>query len=286
MADAKTLKPEGYRPRIIEARLDALMRAFGCVEIHGPKWCGKTWTARTRAASITKLDDPSQRQAAEMDPAIALIGEQPHLVDEWQEVPAVWDAARRFVDDSNNKRGLLLLTGSTALKNVDKEKVHHSGAGRIARLRMYPMTLCESGESQAAVSLGGLLKGEALAPARCQTGLTDVIRWCIRGGWPANLDLDDEIAAETAGQYIQAVLDVNVVNEGRSPEIALSLMRALAMNESQAVTYKTLARDTSYGEDGIHHETITAYLDFFDRLKLTEKVTVGSRPCVQKLACA
>lgn len=81
------MTPRGYRDRLIEKRLDALMRAFGCVEITGPKWCGKTWTAMTRAASMTRLDDPLQRRAVEMDPTLALVGETPHLVDEWQKVP-------------------------------------------------------------------------------------------------------------------------------------------------------------------------------------------------------
>ena len=83
MDEKRTLKPDGYRPRLIESRLDALMAAFGCVEINGPKWCGKTWTAMTRATSMTKLDEPSEREAAEIDPSLALIGNEPHLVDEW-----------------------------------------------------------------------------------------------------------------------------------------------------------------------------------------------------------
>lgn len=106
----KRLIQKGYRPRLIEERLDTLMRAFGCVEINGPKWCGKTWTALSRSASVSRLDEPAQRAAAEVDPSLALIGDTPHLVDEWQEVPEVWDAARRFVDASGNERGTLLLT--------------------------------------------------------------------------------------------------------------------------------------------------------------------------------
>ena len=270
MAKTNNLTPEGYRPRLVEKRLDSLMEAFGCVEITGPKWCGKTWTAMTRSASVTKLDDPSEREAAEMDPAIALLGDAPHLVDEWQEVPEIWDAARRFVDDSGNKRGTLLLTGSTDLKRDERGRVRHSGAGRIARLSMRPMALCESGESDASVSLKALFDGEPIAPARKETGLADVARWCCRGGWPANLGLSDEAAAETAAQYIRAVLDANVMEEGRSPATALALLRALAFNESQAVTYKTLARDMAGGEEGPSDDTIAAYLDLFDRLKLVE----------------
>lgn len=270
MPSAKSLTPKGYKPRLIEGRLDALMESFGCVEINGPKWCGKTWTARTRCASMTKLDEPAEREAAQMDPSLALMGDTPHLVDEWQEVPEVWDAARRFVDDSGNQRGALLLTGSTALKAGEREKVRHSGTGRIARLPMRPMALCESGEGEAKVSLRALLSGEELRPARKETGLADVARWCCRGGWPANIGLSDEAAAETASQYIQSVLDVNVIEDGRSPEMALALLRAMAMNISQAVTYKTLIKDASDGVSGPDVDTVAAYLDLFDRLKLTE----------------
>lgn len=270
MPSAKNLTPRGYKPRLIEGRLDALMESFGCVEINGPKWCGKTWTARTRCASMTKLDEPAEREAAQMDPSLALMGDTPHLVDEWQEVPEVWDAARRFGDDSGNQRGALLLTGSTALKAGEREKVRHSGTGRIARLSMRPMALCESGEGEAKVSLRALLSGEELRPARKETGLANVARWCCRGGWPANIGLSDEAAAETASQYIQSVLDVNVIEDGRSPEMALALLRAMAMNISQAVTYKTLIKDASDGVSGPDVDTVAAYLDLFDRLKLTE----------------
>ncbi len=301
MPKKKTLTPKGYRARLIESRLDALMAAFGCVEINGPKWCGKTWTAMTRAASMTKLDEPSDREAAEMDPSLALVGDKPHLVDEWQEVPEVWDAARRFVDNSGNERGTLLLTGSTSLKREQRSRVRHSGTGRIARLSMRPMALCESGDGEAQVSLSALFDGDELTPARKETGLTDVARWCCRGGWPANLGLSDEAAMETSGQYIQSVLDINVLEEGRSPQTAFALMRALAMNESQVVTYKTLANDMAGGEVKPSEDTIVAYLDLFDRLKLTEelygweppmraKARVRVKPkryfCDPSLACA
>ena len=268
--DTANLTPHGYKPRLIEKRLDTLMATFGCVEITGPKWCGKTWTAMTRCASITKLDSPTEREAAEMDPKLALVGQPPHLVDEWQEVPEVWDAARRFVDDSGGKHGLLLLTGSTALKKAERGRVRHSGAGRIARLTMRPMTLSEAGQSSPAVSLKKLFEGEPLQPARSDTEVSDVARWCCRGGWPAALGLSDETAAEVAAQYIQAVLDVNVLEDGRSPALALALMRALALNESQAVTYKTLAKDMGGGEKGPDEGTLSAYLELFSRLQLIE----------------
>lgn len=281
MASKATLAPSGYRPRLIEERLDALLDSFGCVEITGPKWCGKTWTAMTRAASMTRLDEPAQRAAAELDPSLALVGETPHLVDEWQEVPEVWDAARRYVDSSGNMRGRLLLTGSTSLAKDERSRVRHSGTGRIARLSMRPMTLCELGESSAQVSLKALLGGESCPHASSSAGLEDVARWCCRGGWPANLELSDAAAAETALQYIQSVLDVNVVDEKRSPATALALLRALALNESQAVTYKTLAKDMGEGDEP-DVDTIAAYLELFSRLKLTEDLCGWEPPMRSK----
>ncbi len=270
MSSSAKLTPKGYKPRLIESRLDFLMDAFGCVEVTGPKWCGKTWTALSRSTSVARLDEPAVREAAEVDPKLALMGDTPHLVDEWQEVPEVWDAARRYVDDSGNKRGQLLLTGSTSLKQDMRERVHHSGAGRIARLRMRPMALVETGDSAGSVSMAALLDGQELAPARCETQISDVARWCCRGGWPANLGLSDEAAAETARQYVQSVLDVNVADERRSPDTARRLLRALALNESQAATYKTLAKDMGYADHVPDADTIASYLELFTRLMLIE----------------
>lgn len=257
---------------MIEGRLDALLRAFGCVEINGPKWCGKTWTAMTRAASMAQLDDPAEHRAAEMDPSLALTGKTPHLVDEWQEVPEVWDAVRRQVDATGNKRGQFLLTGSTTLAKEKRSSIRHSGASRIARLTMAPMALCESGESTASVSLKELFEGKPVQPVRADTTMADVIRWCCRGGWPANLGLPDEVAIETANQYIASVLDINVLEDGRSPDLAFSLMRALAVNESQAVTYKTLMKDMNAGDAAPRSDTIASYLELFDRMHLTQEL--------------
>ena len=281
--NTSSLTPKGYQSRLIEKRLDALMSAFGCVEITGPKWCGKTWTAMSRCESMTTLDVSSEREVAELDANLALVGESPHLVDEWQEVPSVWDAARRFVDASGNQRGMLVLTGSTALKKDRREEVRHSGAGRIARLEMLPMTLCEMEDAFPKVSLDSLFKCEKIDACRCDTSLEDVARWCCRGGWPANLGMEDEVALETANQYIKSVTDVNVVEEGRSPETALALLRALAMNVSQAVTLKTLSADMGFREGAPDVDTIRAYLDLFSRLKLVVDLPGWGPPMRSKL---
>lgn len=270
---------EGYRPRLIEGRLDALLEAFGCVEIVGPKWCGKTWTALSRAASVARLDNEQERLAAEVDAGLALLGDAPHLVDEWQEVPEVWDAARRLVDDAGGGKGLLILTGSTSLPKRKRGAIHHSGAGRIAKLEMRPFTLCEAGWSSGEVSLSALFAGEGLKPQRAETDVRDIARWCCRGGWPATVGLGYEAALEVPAQYIRAALEGNVADEGLSPEYAGSLMKALAFNASRATTNVTLLSDmAAYGEAPSSTDTMVSYLDLLKRLYLVEEVPGWAPP--------
>ena len=87
-------RPENYRPRAIDRRIDQLLRSFGAVEIAGPKWCGKTWTSLAHANSADSLTDPATLRAAQTSPDLVLSGKHPHLIDEWQEVPQIWDMVR------------------------------------------------------------------------------------------------------------------------------------------------------------------------------------------------
>lgn len=154
--------PKKYYTRIIENELDQMLGIFGAVLIEGPKWCGKTTTAGTRAASRLLLMDPSRnfenRLRAETDPALAVAGEVPRLIDEWQEVPKLWDAARFECDNRGGEPGQFIFTGSATPR--DNERPMHSGAGRFAKLRMDTMTLFELGKSSGAVKLSGIISGE------------------------------------------------------------------------------------------------------------------------------
>lgn len=138
--------------------------------------------------------------------------------------------------------------------------------------------------SSAEISLKGLFDGAPLPRLRCETGIHNVARRCRRGGWPANLGLPDDVATKTAGQYVQPVLDINIIDEGRSPKTALSLMRALALNENQAVTYKTLARDMSAGNRAPDVDTIASYIELLERLELIDNLSGWEPPCAQRLA--
>ena len=144
---------KGYKSRIIDKEVGRYLSVFGAVCIEGAKWCGKTWTSMHHANSFVLLGDPTgnfqNRQLAQISPATVLAGPQPRLIDEWQEVPPLWDAVRASVDH-NPVKGQFLLTGSAT---PNHKGVLHSGAGRIARLRMRPMSLFESGDSSGLISL-------------------------------------------------------------------------------------------------------------------------------------
>lgn len=283
-ARSATLAPEGYIPRLIDERLSFLLEAFGAVEITGSKWCGKTWTGLAHARSVTRLDESNTYARAVEAPETALLGDEPHLIDEWQELPLIWDEVRRRVDQEANRPGEFILTGSTRLKiendaQSGRREVHHSGAGRIKRVSMWPMTLAEEGVSNGLVSLKGLFDGE-FREAECDSRLEDVAQWCCRGGWPANVGRPYEVAVETAASHLESLFDVSIPRMGLDPQTASSLVMALALNLAQAPTTKTLAADMAHGDEGSMpaRSTIERYLDALRRLFIVHDVNGWSAP--------
>ena len=143
---------------------------------------------------------------AELQPSLVLEGETPRLIDEWQEVPRLWDAVRALVDQRGAK-GQFILTGSAT---PDHKGILHSGAGRIAKLHMRPMSLYESGSSSGRVSLKSLCCGEILPAATGEVDIKRLIDLIIRGGWPGNLNLSTSQAALLPLEYLNAVVDDDV----------------------------------------------------------------------------
>lgn len=258
-----TLTPSGYRPRIMEDILKRYLSVFGAVEVRGPKWCGKTWLSLSQANSVTKLDDPATRAAVELDATLALHGDEPHLVDEWQEVPAVWDATRRAVDEKANACGRFLLTGSSS-PNMDK--VTHSGAGRIARLRMEPMTLVEQGLSNGKASLEKLFNGDDIPAAQSDLDLETLIDSICRGGWPAALDKPSEFQGIVVDQYIDAFIDSVSQRKELDPVHMRRVLYALARNDGGSASIETLTSDALRGEEATSADraNTTRYLSYLE----------------------
>ena len=174
-----------YIKRVCDSELELKLEAFGAVHIVGPKWCGKTTTAKQYAKSYIEMQDPDKRdiymETAKIKPSNLLIGENPRLIDEWQIAPNLWDAVRVSVD-RRNEDGLYILTGSNS---IDKTEIMHTGTGRIDTLSMYPMSLYESGESNGKVSLTELFNNPLALEDGCESDLSidNLIFAACRGGW-------------------------------------------------------------------------------------------------------
>lgn len=259
-----------YIPRIVDSELRAHLTALGGVVIEGPKACGKTATASRVASSEIRLDvDDQARRAVELDPRLVLDGATPRLIDEWQLEPAIWNHVRRAIDD-RGKAGQFVLTGSAVPAD---DVTRHTGAGRISRLRMRPMSLLESGHSSGAISLARLLTGEPARSPDTDFGVPEIAERVAVGGWPAIQDRSADAALRTVRAYIDETrrLDVDRADGGRrDPERVGRMLRSLARNVATHASLSTIARDTGRDGDAIQRQTVVDYLDALTRLMVVE----------------
>lgn len=237
--------------------------------VEGPKACGKTETARQRAGSEVLLDiDEEARKAAEINPRLILGGRTPRLIDEWQIAPAIWNHVRREVDRRGDP-GQFILAGSA---QPTDDETRHTGAGRISRLRMRPMSLYELGTSNGEISLAGLLDGEKAEAADPEIELREVAEALCRGGWPGFRQLDMEPALRRVRDYLNEVVraDLEAIESNHRPEKVMRLLRSLARNLATNVAATTLARDASTSGDSVTSATVGEYLEALSRLFVVE----------------
>lgn len=271
-----SLKKKEYIERLVDKKIENYLSVFGAVSIEGPKWCGKTWTSLNHANSEVSLEDEETKQKAELSLEYILDNKAPELIDEWNLVPKIWDAVRRKCDDTTQK-GNYILTCSTKLPDEkQKEKVHHSGAGRIGKINMYPMSLYESGDSTGEASIMDMYHNQQKAKKNSKTvTLQDLANYIIRGGWPSNQNIaEDKIGLIPKG-YIEAILDSDIHDEKkRNKEKMRMLLRSLARNETTIIGNQTLVKDIqNYENEGELIEsraTVEDYLDVLNRLHLIE----------------
>ena len=265
---------ELYRKRIVDAKVETYLSNFGAICVEGPKWCGKTWTSSFHSKSEVLIGDPDNsfqnRHLAELSPSLILEGDTPRLIDEWQEVPSIWDAVRYEID-GRGKKSQFILTGSST---PNRKGVLHSGAGRIGKLRMRTMSLYESGNSSGTVSLQELCNGDMKPVMTGEISLKDLIYYVVRGGWPGNLSVSASEAQLLPESYLEAILDDDVQRiDGikRDKHKMLLLLRSLARNECTTASNSKLLNDIrEYDEESIDRDTIAEYLDVFSRLFLID----------------
>lgn len=268
------MNKEKYLPRVIDKQIERYLTTFGAICIEGPKWCGKTSTANMNSKSNIYIGDPAgnfqNKALAEVNPKLVLSGDFPRLIDEWQEVPQLWDAVR-FEVDQRDEKGQFILTGSAT---PTQKGILHSGAGRIATLRMRPMSLYESKDSSGQISLESVCNEDFKSIMIEEPNLEDIINLIIRGGWPGSLNLKEANYSLIAKEYLNAIINHDIYRlEGinRDTKKMNKLLKSLARNECTTVSIKTLKKDIKESDNEIiDNDTISNYLNIFERMFLIE----------------
>lgn len=266
-----------YIKRICDDELALKLEAFGAVHIVGPKWCGKTTTAKQFAKSYIEMQDPDKRDmylaTAKIKPSNLLVGENPRLIDEWQIAPNIWDAVRVSVD-RRNEDGLYILTGSNS---IDKTEIMHTGTGRIDTLTMYPMSLYETGESNGTVSLSAVFKDPNVLENGCESDLSidDLIFAACRGGWPSSiLKKSNKAKLLVAQSYFESLCREDMSNiDGvkRNETTSRLLLRSYARNISTIASNQSIIKDIRANAE-ISDSTFYDYVDALKKLFVIQDV--------------
>ena len=261
-----------YLPRLIETLIEKKLSYIGAIQIEGPKWCGKSTTATRYAKTVVKLQNPIVFKRYQVFASTGiqdlLHGEKPILFDEWQKIPELWDFIRLDVDEKQGNPGQYILTGSA---KPMEDSGRHSGAGRIAKIVMRPMSLYESKDSTGQVSLDGLFN-DLTYKVRGESKLTivDQVNLVCRGGWPGVIGLPLTQAISYVNDYFQALVNIDIIDvDGvkRNSNRAKAILRTYARNISTLTDYQTMLRDLENIGEGVDKTTLASYLSAFEKPK-------------------
>lgn len=265
-----------YRNRIVDKLIEKKLKVIGAILIEGPKLCGKTTSAEHASKSVLYMANPDEMaqniRLSQLKPSLLLEGETPRLLDEWQIAPSIWDAVR-FEVDHRNKVGQFILTGSAV--PADREKIFHSGTGRVAWLKMRTMSLFESGESDGSVSLEDLFSQKTEISGKNKINDIEQIAYlACRGGWPTTLELDGDIALEHAFNYMQAVENIDVSrvdNIRREPERTKRLLKSYARCQGTQATNEAIRQDMLVNDsDKLDVDTVVSYINALKKIFVIE----------------
>jgi len=272
-----------YLPRLVEERLEKQLKAAGCVVIEGPKWCGKSTTAKRYSRTVVELQRTKVLRQYQTylttEEENLLKGEKPILFDEWQKIPEIWDNIRWDID-TNGGRGKYILTGSAKPKDEPKEgEGRHSGTGRFAKITMRPMSLYESLESSGEVSLSDLFSGIPKISGNSKVTFNRIAHLVCRGGWPESVGDDDETALLIAENYFRSLTDEDITNVDeikRDPIRARKILRSYARNVSSFASNVTIMEDVSAENGTLDEKTLASYSNAFRKLFVIEDLPAWS----------
>lgn len=264
-----------YKRRVSDSILDNKLKTFGGVLIVGPKGCGKTTSAKQYSKSVVEFQNEETRdqliQTANTYPSLLLIGDKPRLFDEWQDAPKIWGAIRKSIDDEQ-KVGLYILTGSTSA-NVETP---HTGTLRISTMKMYPLSLYETEESNGTVSLLELFNNpDSFDGCISKLDIPGLIRAICRGGWPSCFIIPDEknkydVAYDLVYQTCHKDIS-NIDKVKRNPKWAEAILKSYSRNICTLTDYKTIYNDVRISND-ISEKTISEYIQKLEQLYIIEDI--------------
>lgn len=271
---------DNYLPRIVDKIVESRLKDFGAVSIVGCKWCGKSTTGRQFAKSYIELQNTEDNQnilaVAENQPSLILEGDKPRLIDEWQDVPGVWDAIRHDVDKTR-LAGQYILTGSSTPR---ARKPRHSGAGRFAQITMRPMTLFESSDSNGDISLSELLKSPKTISGTSDLDLQSIAYLCTRGGWPISVIRKPSDPFSIAKEYLKIITEreegfdnVEYYSPGRMRALLRSLSRNISSPVKMTTTIADIAKNTG---TSISDTTLANYISILERIHLLDDIEAWS----------
>lgn len=263
-----------YMPRVSDKLLLEHLESKGAVLVEGAKWCGKTTSAKHLSKSAIEMDRPDMteqyQRMAKLRPSALLEGEVPHLIDEWQLAPTLWNAVRYEVDQRDDF-GQFILTGSSVPAKLDESM--HTGTGRIARMKMRPMSLFESGDSNGQVSLGAMFEGSDVEGSD-DHNINDIAYYICRGGWPKAIGQTERISLKQPRDYFDAVVNDDISRvDGvkRDPERTKRLMRSYARNVSTQASLETIRDDLILNDtDTFDKETVYSYINALKKIYVIE----------------
>ena len=268
-----------YIKRYADSKISRYMKAAGCVEVSGPKFCGKTTTCMRFQKSFIKLNTDSVIQAARMDPSATLIGEKPRLIDEWQKAPEIWNDIKDSLD-KDYQFGEFIITGSTT--PPDKSKIHHGGTGRFFPYSMSTMSLFETGESKGTISLAELFSGNpSVFDANTSHSLKDTARLLCRGGWPIALKAEGTSALDVVKGYYKTLFNFeesdNKEFKNKDPELLYMILRSYARNISTEASKETIIEDVKkQGRSTFDAKTYDSYMAVLKSLFVIEDIEAWS----------
>ncbi|MFM8634065.1 MAG: ATP-binding protein [Planctomycetia bacterium] len=263
------MKP--YTPRLIDALIDRKLKSAGAVVLRGPRAVGKTTSALHHAASSVRLDQRRELiDAAELAPATLLAGHVPRLIDEWQLAPSIWNSIRAEID-ARGLPGQFILTGSAA---PAEDKTRHTGAGRMARLTLRPMTLFEQGRTTGQVRFAELFAKAAKVEGLGGVDIPAYASLIVKGGWPAWHGLDTAVAMAAICDYVDNLADVDLrALGGRSEPVRMAaLLKTLARNISTEASLEKLAAESEISTGSLSTPTVRKYLDQLTRIFVLEEL--------------